>query len=447
MVVDWKSWPDLVDVLQRLPGPDGPSEVVRRADSYWKSCPKPRRDTLRVTQIDYPFSSPLIIGGEPLGPDGKPLPPELLVSPRLPCGMIVDGYCEVGEAVLASEVPIYTPQALLGPGEWIGLFELLDQVVPAQGPKYPDWTISAGARTFYCLQNPAKKTAYTRIRNHHLRSSPPWDRVEFENRDTHYLLEIIKPVREQARKWTASVVYFSPQWFSELSKTEIRQSRRSPALAFFRLLLEAGWRAEARIRESDSVLYDALVAFGGQHPVKFYDAAYQIVEKCRQVLEGRRPCFIPVDRSDDFGPWQAIIDGIVVPAGFAPEIMVPRYLQPGEVGYLPLAHIIPDLFEEHAIERMQEVIDVIRTARTVAKVKNHRVVNLEIAELFRNISLRIKTGGDSTVKAFDLPLEDERELRPIRVEDFYKDRFPDVARQPKPGSEFFRVAIRIKRPN
>jgi hypothetical protein len=95
---------------------------------------------------------------------------------------------------------------------------------------------------------------------------------------------------------------------------------------------------------------------------------------------------------------------------------------------------------------MQEVVDVIRTARNVAKANKHRIANLETDDLFPYLSLRVKAGGSAPVKTFKFPVGSDRDLIPIEIETFYKDRHPFSSKQPKPGSEFFRVGIRIERP-
>jgi hypothetical protein len=411
------------------------------------------RNKLRVTKLDYPFGSNLIHNGLALLPDGSDLPGELRAARGLPFGIITHNSCEVAEAVLASEKELYAPQAVLQPGHFIGVFELLDEILAAPGPRQPDWTISAGARSLYFTQDPTRRTAYQSIRKYHAQQEPPaiipvWDETEFGRYDAFDLIKKVAPVWKRSQEWKASVLYFSTSWIDELKRRLGARSVDSAAMGFLRTLMAEAWRGEARVRDGSSILYDLLVAWGGKHRTHIYEAALQLLQKSRQALEGRRPCFVPAERSDTMGPWDTILDGLLAPAKFNRHIMLPKYLEPGQVGFLPLAHIVPAAFEYNALDNLKEVLGLVRTAQDVAVRRRGRMIPaLETGDLFPHLALRVKTGGgEERAQAFALPEGRERELQPIGLDEYFAGAFPHKDRRPGPGSEFFRVTVRIERP-
>src|SRR5215510_4509574 len=146
------------------------SEIIKAVDAelavllsdVWDRAAKAYQRDLCFFLATYPYKHFVFKNGRALDPNGKPLRADLLVADQLPVGLILDNMLEVIDEVIRSEEVIEFPQSLLFKNQFIGDWELIDQLLKVEGRPTPNWTISSGSRSLKFLEFPTQKVRWDR---------------------------------------------------------------------------------------------------------------------------------------------------------------------------------------------------------------------------------------------------------------------------------------------
>jgi hypothetical protein len=444
---------DFVEASKIIEEVDSELEALLRV--VWDQTENSRREGLYFILAKYPYKHFVVKSGRPLAPDGQPLPRELLVADGLPVGLILDHFLEVVDEVIRSEEVIDFPQSLLSKHQLIGLFELIDQHLHVEGRPTANWTISSGSRSLKFLEFPTQRVQWDRLRARYKQLSTYDKTIARKLREVE-LIEMIGEVDQKSKNWEVKILYFSALWFKELEQQLADREKSVPAMELFSYFNNASWAALARVRYNDDQLTDALTEWGGDPNTARCKAAYLLLRHGVQVLSKRRPCFGPADHNENLGPLDTISEDLLQVARLNPTILVPKYLQVGQTGFLSLSQLVPSAFNESPEDSLEDIFKIIARARNAA-IK-HRVslpVLDHLPELFSRLAFRVKSGrrrqkgrhgSVSTFRVKFLPpgapigVPFQREDIPIR--EFY-DPFFKGDDLPTSDSRFFRVAMKL----
>jgi hypothetical protein len=429
--------------------------------TVFESVGEQLQERLSFSLAAYPFSDSVINGGRPLAPQGREFPSPLILTEQLPFGIILSNCLEVVEGVVGSTSIVGVPQAVLGKGEFIGLFELIDRIKKAKGPPKPDWTIYSGARSIRFLDFPSQKAKWEKLRNMYRNCLEPYSKRNTPYEEFFYIQQLT-PVLEKCREWTAEILYFSPAW-ADLLEGQTVSENGGAVVKLLSLLTDTAWRSAARVRQSSNLIEEMLEAWGGDQSVSRCAAAHLLISVGREILTGRRPCFVPVIGDTDLGPFEIIRKDILAVADLRETLLGPQYLNGEEAGYIALHQFVPAAFNDNPLDGLRAVCGII--ANTKKKVRqnalNHQtdsgsVPALEVEDIFSRATFRVRTGREltsgfhPTVHTFCVDFsESDRtgkyKLLAQQLECFYAPFFTDPEEFPNPGSEFFRVCIRLQR--
>ncbi len=420
-------------------------------DQFYASVPDDRRSQLSVAVVEYPYGEKIINDGWPYWPGETEVPPEFIIAQGLPLGFILENACEVLEYSVGPVGVTQVSQAILNPGEAIGLFEMTDALTDMPQPRAPDWHITAGATSIHALPNLGTQQNMNRLEkalDEHI------DHLSF--RESPYLIDQLKSLRamESIRKsWRVRVAYFSKAWFDELI---LRQYETGPVSMLVRILLRQAWKSTARVRTYQSnLLYERLrVAVRGGSRNHMAAAAASLLTGAENVLAGRRPCYVPMRMDGLAGPFGAIsreIIGAVTPENW---ILAPAYLEGGStVGYLKLEHAAPPIMDSGSAKGMKDkVIEMISILRSAAqKEANSKRTRLEIDVYLRMLErMMFQTPSTRAGAADNGPsvhqfVLDEKLISvktiPMTLKDFYTPLFSTL---PNERCAFFRNSIRLE---
>jgi hypothetical protein len=456
--------------MEAIDGPTGIAilravnpQLANLVGSVFESSSDARKAELSFARARYPFSDYIIRAGQALAPAGKDFPSDWLVTDQFPFGIIVKNAVEVVEGVIGSTSVVGMPQAVLGVGDFIGLFELLDKLKDAPGPPKPDWTIYSGAHSFRFIEYPTQEGKWKKLRAKYPQSLGPYDRDEAPLLEELYYLKRIRPLLEQCREWESEILYFSPGWVALLGNGSIGEllgANQDAALGLVRCLTDTAWLAAATVRQSSNITEKMLESWGGSRDVTKCNAAYVLITLCREVLAGRRPCFVPVDERPDFAPFETIQREFLRVADLRETILAPSYLGHGQTGYIPLHLYVPDAFRQSPRDGLIDVLRII--ARTKRKVRDWpeaeraAVPALNVEDIFSRAQFRVrtgqarKTGKHGGVATFSVDFSDadrtgEHQEYAIELTDFYDDPFDSDDTIPASDCKFFRVCVKLQR--
>jgi hypothetical protein len=425
---------------------------------------------LKFLHAAYPFNSCVFRNGLPLTPQEERLPDEFLGKNGLPLGLIISNRLEVIDRLVWQGKVFETPSAILSPGNLIGLFEFIDYATKATTIR-PDLTIVAGARTLAFAEIPrpgSKKGKLFDLKERHQLHHDIDDYDEESQKDlTEWqLISALRALRQPMVNWKAIVLYFSSDWIDLLASDIMRAQRSDPTVSNADLLLAEGWQKLTRIRDPSNSVYQALKGWGKSHSIRVLEAAHYLLEAGREVVEGRRPCYVPTAYCGTLGPYADFQRQILDPSGCHPSILEPRYLEPGESGYLPLARIFPDLFRKSALSQIREIFSVIAAARAGAEQKDFFTRGLDYDDLLSRLVFRLSSGKEKgagaggSIKVFSAKPDKVGARYTFQypastLADFYSPHFAPArqnngedgtqANLPPANSPFFRVAVRINR--
>jgi hypothetical protein len=127
---------------QRLPR-SAPQLASQLDDCYATQEPEVH-EPLEVMIAEYRYGARIIEDGWPYLPAELPFPDHFVTSERLPLGLIMENSCESTEYAATTDTNVPIAEAILGPGEFIGLFEAVDVLTRVPSPSPPNWNIYAG---------------------------------------------------------------------------------------------------------------------------------------------------------------------------------------------------------------------------------------------------------------------------------------------------------------
>ena len=441
-------------------------ELAHLVDAVYQTSSDAQKAGLSFALARYPFADYIIRAGHALAPDGKDFPTDWLVTDQLPFGVIIKNSVEVVEGVVGSANIVEMPQAILGAGKLVGLFELLDKLKDAKGPIKPDWMIYSGARNIRFIDFPTQEGKWTKLRSKYPHALGPYSRGEAQALEEFWYLRRIRPLLDKCREWNSEILYFSPGWVALLANNSLMTlngANREHAHNLVRFLTDAAWLAAAVVRQSSNLTEKMLESWGGSKDVAKCNAAYLLVTLCREVLAGRRPCFVPVRGRLDFAPFDTLRRDFLQVADLRDTILAPSYLNPGESGYLPLHYYVPDAFRENPRDGLIAVLNII--ARTKKKARDRRVDEdvehaavpaFDVNDIFSRIQFRVRTGqarrmgrhGAVATFRANFSKADRTgnyEESVIDMSEFYGHFFDSEADMPTSDCKFFRVCVKLQR--
>jgi hypothetical protein len=459
--------------MEAIDGPAGVNilgsvnaQLANLVGAVYESSSEARKASLSFALARYPFADYVIRAGHALAPAGKEFPADWLVTDQLPFGVILKNCVEVVEGVIGSTGIDGMPQAILGAGELIGLFELVDKLKEAKGPIKPDWTIYSGARSIRFIEFPTQEGKWTKLRARYPQWLGPYNRDEAPTYDEFYYLKRIRPLLEECRRWSSEILYFSPGWAELLGNGSIGAltgANQEDAHRLVRFLTDTAWLPAATVRQSSHMTEKMLESWGGSKDVARCNAAHLLLTLCREVLAGRRPCFVPVRGRPDFAPFETIQGDFLRVADLRETILAPAYLGPGESGYIPLHLYVPDAFQVSPKDGLIEVLKIIARTKRRARgrhveqdVEHAAVPALDVDDVFSRIEFRVrsgqarKAGKHGGVATFRVDFRDADRTGDYRESDipiasFYDHPFGSEEEMPASDCKFFRVCVKLRR--
>jgi hypothetical protein len=459
--------------MEAIDGPTGINilatvnpQLASLVGAVYQSSSEARKAGLCFALARYPFADYIIRAGHALAPGGKDFPADWLVTGQLPFGVILKNAVEVVEGVVGSTSIDGMPQAILGTGELMGLFELVDKLKDAKGPIKPDWTIYSGARSIRFIEFPTQEGKWTKLRAKYPQSLGPYNRYEAQRHDEFYYLRRIRPLLDLCRQWSSEILYFSPGWVALLGNGSIGAltgANQDDAHRLVRFLTDTAWQPAATVRQSSNMVKKILESWGGSKDVARCNAAYLLVTLCGEVLAGRRPCFVPVGDRPDLAPFETIQRDFLRVGDLRETILAPAYLGPGQSGYVPLHLYVPGAFRENPKDGLAEVLKIIaRTKRRARErhveqdVEHAAVPALDVDDIFSRSQFRVRTGQarrmgkHGSVATFHVDFSQSDRTgdyieSAIDITEFYDQPFGSKEEVPASDCKFFRVSVKLRR--
>jgi hypothetical protein len=415
-------------------------------EKFFESLSAEWKEKLKVQVTEYYYGEKLAVDGWPLWPRNAPVLPEYLVAHNFPLGVITENACEISEYT-GERTSKLAPEAILIPGDFIGLFEAVDFLSRVPNPPIPKWNISAGACSIYALKNLATQQNRARLgkalRQH----------VSIADTDLLTQLKSLDIFDQIGKNWKVRVIWFSKGWIEALRL----HYAGTEANRLIEYLTRRAWKNLARIRDKDPVplqkaLREATNAKGKR--VEITELAGVLIKRANDVLLGRQPCYMPVKTDNELGPFRNICEMILSHVSSENWILCPRYLlKDDKVGYMRLDHVIPTIFSSrngHGIKgKIIEMMSVLATASR-NKIPERRFSEEMFSHMksINNIifqtpgSASFSEGGDSKPSIYKITLDVSARADDVAKLHFYQPLFNVM---PTERCAFFRSSMRIER--
>src|SRR5262249_15588439 len=151
------------------------------------------------------------------------------------------GYVEVTDFPFGAGAPAIAPQAILKPGEFIGLFEFMDWITDHESRGIPDWTVTAGTASLRCAFN-TRNDAFAKHLRRLFRPQEINEHIIKNSKSFLSQLMEVERIRDLFDQWTTDVLYFGPDWFRPLREVEPNRAVRSAGLELISVLSQRAWR-------------------------------------------------------------------------------------------------------------------------------------------------------------------------------------------------------------
>jgi hypothetical protein len=352
-------------------------DLCRSLGRLYHCVPEEYRANLLFAEKKYNFSSVIIQDGVPISPDGCSFDDEFIFPSGLPLGIITKNYCDVIEYKPVSNDTKYNlsyqSKAILGIGDFLGVFEFMDYVHSVNINSLPDWTILSGCNNFFFSGEipKGKFNAINSANSINLTFGQFNDSLFIGERINKILSHIKAPIP------AVEILFFSKAWynliFEELPKDIISDDTDSCDLEMAQLkirhaLLSRSWRAASISRDIHSNLRQYFKSSDGDANENGYNLMTSILD----IVYLRRAIYRPARPNTTMIPYEEIIKSVLEPAQLAPIVMVPKYYKEDRDNYVPLSMLMPSIASGGSTTqtRLHAAIVAIRSARREAEKKD-----------------------------------------------------------------------------
>jgi hypothetical protein len=439
-VHDWRALKEELDSVR--------PRLFPLLENFFLSLPLERRNKLGVTVTEYGYGEKLSTDGWPFWPGSTEIKEHYLINEKFPLGVITKNACEVSEYTGRKTTQSMAPEAILVPGDFLGLFETVDYLTRVPNPPIPKWNISAGACSIYALkklgtqQNTVK---LERALRQHLSIADASDLLT--------QLRSLNVFKKACQHWRVRVVWFSKAWVETL---RVHYST-GEANRLIEHITRRAWKNLARIRDKDPVplqkaLREATHAKGKR--LEVVELAGTLVKRANDVLLGRQPCYVPVKINNELGPFANICDLILSHITTENWILCPQYLT-GEhnAGYMKLDHVVPTLFDTRngrgIKSKIIDMMGILASAgrNRIREKRYEEEIFSRMASLNKILFQTPDAAGfsgsrESKPSIYKMILESTAKAEDVSKEHFYKPPFNVM---PSERCAFFRSSMRIER--
>lgn len=405
--------------------------------------------------VEYRYGQQIFRDGQLFWPNGQPAPQEYFREDISCLGVVLKNVCEVHDHRVKrpdDERTVRAPEALLGAGQWLGLFEFLDRMCGISDIASPDWSISAGATQLLTMQRVATKGVHNKRNKEYGLSEEPRN-----------LCEAVTPIlANSSNAWRVEILFLPARFLALLSRNVQGPEQCSLDQALFSQLSVTAWSSLAKTRHA---AYDEILALFmriGRHlqlhkDVEVFrtphviEAAARFAAYLMRVQAGTAVAYTPTMADDEAGPFSEISSMASRWGIYPPAIMRPTYVAKDETGYIRLADIDPPRFSksggrnfkgrlEEVQTRLRLLLDNAHEADLGPQQRRH-IVAIDDLLLRTMVWLPPRTTEGHAMGWWKKG--DKIQFGRMEEGDFFCDAFKGI--RPPPKSPFFTAAVRIIR--
>ena len=343
-------------------------------------------DDLTLFRIKYPFGANILDKGTLCLPDNqgnairchdhslKNKLQDKISLDKIPLIFSLNKYCEVFMDMNGRPVPLN----MIGPGEFLGLFENLK---PQLNEIMIPVCVTSGARTTFMLPKISDTNAHKRL--HRKYAAPAI--APFELQDQWHTFKKIAASESVDERWTTDIIIFTDKWLELLSKD------KTWAL-FQNYLYKLGWKQTQHLRDNASLssVWSILTQVISDTRLKVSPYHIDTIRHLTTISVGGLPAFKPADQNEAYLPSRAIQDAYLDTYGLKdhlPIIMHPHMLRGHLRSLSYYSLLLPTLLEgSYLTKGSNSFITELNEIRLIMNTFMQKIKNLEhiIPEKIRN---------------------------------------------------------------
>lgn len=450
------TWPEATAEMSKA-GADGASELLHFVEKHFPNDPP------LPAIVEYSYGDHIFHNGDLLWPNGAK-PPEAYWGPNgLALGLVLQNQCEVqarGHRLPRDNRTARAPEALLGPGEWLGLFEFFDRLEGIHPLSSPNWSISAGARAIFSLVARMGTDDLAKARR---REFDVTTQIGKHTSCFQFLEPMIKD-RATAPSWKVRILFLPVSLLAKFLEAIAVPNGDREELELFRFLSRKAWRNFRRSgRDADHEIRDYVLG-AADHARRENDRAradhapYPSFEDLDQLIaaaamgsflykaqSGQAVVYGPSQQNDSAGPFENLSE-FLGRCGVPAVVMRPFYATSGDIGFYRLQDIHP----AHFGEKFEARLNHIATALKVLLTMPHEWTGREhIAALYGAARFRVPASaggakGTGETKTLRPRLQAGGNALVPDPEPFFTDAFQKPLTPPPPRAAFFRAVVRVQ---
>ncbi len=337
--------------------------------------------------------------------------------------------------------------AILEPGDFVGLFETADEIAKVPNSLPPAWSIRAGVCNINAIPNLATQQNRSKLaRKFGLYIG---DIGLNEEASLFDQLERLPQFHDIANNWRVRIIYFSRDWFDLL-----QGDAPGPARSLGDGLVRRAWRNLARVRDKDPrTLQQKLRRVLSPNYGETADAVGLFFKRVEDVMDSRQPFYVPLTGNTKSGPFGDISDQILSVVTSQSCVLCPAYMAKGaRIGYLKLEQLAPAILGTRSaggsikdrVLRMMNVLTLVDQKEQRDKGSKGEIaayVELLNHITFQSPSIGVGAGARPSVYMVSFN-QRTSSVSPMEfpLAEFYK---PHFSTPPNERCAFFRSSVRI----
>ncbi len=329
-------------------------------------------------------------------------------------------------------------EAILYPGDFIGLFEVADEITRVPNPPPSRWSIRSGVCNIHAIPNLTTQQNKAKLaRKFGLYIGD----IGSENTLFDQLLRL-PPFHNIAKSWRSRILYFSRSWLDLLQPN-------TPGILknLSDNLVRQAWRNSALVRDKDPRRLQQKLRHAAANHNETADAAGLFFKTVEDVLDSRQPFYVPLNGNSLSGPFGDISDQILSVATDQNSVLCPTYMAANaRIGYLKLEQLVPSGLGARMIggikSRVLDMMNVLMLAHTKEPREAEDGEIASYVKLLNNLTFQSPgVGGSPSIYMMRFDQRTSSVLaQEFPILDFYG---PHFSTPPNERCAFFRSSVQI----